>query len=90
MEVLKFEKDAVLIKDCQIKAWIDVWIENQDVICDWNQNMFRMSDKKDLKLKTWQDNLQNFEEASSLAVKTLEDAKIIFQDEKAKWHTNIK
>lgn len=90
MEVVKFEKESVLIKDGNIKGWVDVWIESQDVICDWNQNSFIMTDQKDVKLKQWQDNLENFEDATNMAVKTLTNARIIYQDENAKWHTNFK
>ena len=89
MEVLKFKKDTVLIKDGRIKVWIDVWIENEDLICDWNQNMFLNTNRGDMLLRRWQNKLTNFEEASSLAIKTLENAGIIFQNKKAKWQNVI-
>jgi len=90
MKVLKYEVESVLIKDRNIKAWLDVWIENEDIICDWNQYIFILTDSKDTAIKRWQDNSENFEAATNLAVKTLQDAGIIYQDEKAKWHKNIK
>ncbi len=89
MKAIKYEKNAVLIQDGKIKAWVDIWIENEDVICDWNQNNFVVTDLKDVALKNWQDNLEHFEDATSLARETLENAGIIFQDENAKWHKNI-
>ena len=89
MKAIKYEKDSVLIQDGKIKAWVDIWIENEDVICDWNQNDFVMTDLKDVALKNWQDNLEHFEDATSLARETLENAGIIFQDENAKWHKSI-
>ena len=87
MKAIRYEKDAVLIQDGKIKAWVDIWIENEDVICDWNQNDFVMTDLKDVALKNWQDNLEHFEDATSLARETLEKAEIIYQDENAKWHS---
>lgn len=86
MIAIRYEKDAVLIQDGKIKAWVDIWIENEDVICDWNQNFFIMIDPKDVALKKWQDNLDHFMDASSLAVETLVSAGIIYQDKNAKWH----
>ena len=87
MKVIKYEKNAVLIQHGSVRAWVDIWVENQDIICDWNQNDFIMTDPKDIALKKWQDNLENFEDATNLAVKTLENAGIIYQDENAKWQT---
>lgn len=89
MIVIKYEKDCVLIQDGKIKAWVDVWIENEDVECDWNKYIFYLYKKEDIVLKKWQDNTGNFEDATCLAVKTLEDAGIIYQDDNAKWHTNV-
>jgi hypothetical protein len=44
MKAIKYENDSVLIQDRNIKAWLDIRIENDDVICDWNQNDFVMTD----------------------------------------------
>lgn len=90
MKAIKYEKDAVLIQDDRIKAWIDILVENEDIICDWNQNNFVMTDPNDVSLKKWQDNLEHFEDATSIARETLENEGIIYQDENAKWHTTEK
>ena len=90
MKAIRYEKDSVLIQDGKIKAWLDIWIENGDVICDWNQNDFDMSNPKDVSLKKWQDNLEHFEDTLSLGRETLENAGIISQDENAKWHQTEK
>ena len=87
MKAIKYEKDAVLIQDGNIKAWIDIRIENEDLVCDWNKNDFCITDPNDVALKKWQENLDNFENATCLAIKTLEDVTIIYQDNKTKWHT---
>jgi hypothetical protein len=90
MKAILYEKDAVLIQDKNIKAWVDIWIENEDVISDWNQNDFIMTDPKDFALKNWQDNLENFKDATNLAIETLEALGIIYQDKNAKWHQSEK
>ena len=90
MKAIKYEKDAVLIQDGKIKAWVDIWIENEDVICDWNQNNFVMTDLKDVALKNWQDNLEHFEDATTISIEALENVGILYQDENGKWHQTEK
>ena len=90
MKAIRYEKDAVLIQSGKIKAWVDVWIEKEDVICDWNKYIFFLDEEKDVALKKWQENLENFETARSLAVETLVAAQIIYQDKSAKWHIKNK
>ena len=82
MKAIKYEKDAVLIQDGKINAWVDLWVENGDVICDWNQN--------DVALKKWQDNLEHFEDATTISREALENVGIIYQDENGKWHQTEK
>lgn len=90
MKAIRYEKDTVLIQDEKIKAWIDIWIENEDVICDWNQNDFVITDPNDVALKNWQDNLEHFEDATTIARETLEKFGIICQDENGKWYQTEK
>ena len=85
MKVLKVENESVLIQDKKIKAWVDVWIEDEDVQCDWNQYIFDETNSKDIALKEWQENVLNFDMATSLAVEALEHAGIIRQAENGKW-----
>lgn len=88
MKALRYKKDSVLVLDGSIKAWVDVWIENEEIICDWNKNIFIMTDDDDVKLKKWQEKMANFENATSLARDILENAGIIYQDENEKCHRN--
>lgn len=90
MKAIRYEKNAVLIQDSNIKAWVDIWIENEDIISDWNQNDFVMTDPNDVALKNWQDNLEHFEDATSIARGTLETLGIIYQDKNGKWHQTDK
>ncbi|MEZ4983624.1 MAG: hypothetical protein R2795_01065 [Saprospiraceae bacterium] len=90
MKAIRYEKVSVLIQDGKIKAWVDIWIENEDVICDWNQNDFVLTDLKDVALKNWQDNLEHFEDATTITREVLENSGIIFQDKNGKWHQTEK
>jgi len=89
MKAIKYEKDTVLIQEGNIKAWVDVVVYDGKLNYDWNKFIFFLNRKEDVVLRNWQDNLEHFEEASNLALKTLEDAIIIYQDDNAKWHKTI-
>ena len=86
MKVVKLEPQAVLIQDQDIEAWVDVWIEEEDVQCDWNQYIFSDNDPNDQALKEWQENTDNFIMATDLAIEALEKAGIIRQAENGKWY----
>ena len=49
-----------------------------------------MSDPKDVVLKNWQDKTENFEDATNLAIATLEKFGIIYQDDNGNWHQTEK
>ena len=85
MKVLKVENESVLIQENDIEAWVDVWIEDEDVQCDWNQYIFDVTNSKDIALKEWQENVLNFDMATSLAVEALENEGFIKQAENGKW-----
>jgi hypothetical protein len=75
-----------LIQDGKIKAWVDVYVKDFDVITEWNRYFLYLTDENDIALKKWQDNIDNFEDATSLAVQHLQELGIIYQDENAKWY----
>ena len=90
MKAIRYEKDTVLIQKGKIKAWVDVLIENESVRYDWNKYIFFLERSSDVILKNWQDKAENFEDATSLAIETLEKFGIIYQDENSKWHQTEK
>ena len=49
-----------------------------------------MSRKSDVILRNWQDQIENFEEATNLAIETLEKQGIIYQDNNGRWHQTEK
>ncbi len=90
MKAIRYEKDSVLIQKGKIKAWVDVLIEKEEVISDWNKYIFYLYRKSDLILRNWLDEIENFEDATNLAIETLEKQGIIYQDENGKWHQTEK
>ncbi len=90
MKAIRYQKDAVLIKKGKIEAWVEVYIKNKDVHTEWHKYIFFLDNEKDVILRDWQDNVDNFLDATCLAVNTLEEFGIIAQDENAKWYQTEK
>ena len=90
MKAIKYERDTVLIQKGKIKAWVDVVIYRGELSYDWNKYIFFLNREADIILRNWQDDAQNFDIATDLAVETLINEGIIFRDENDKWHTTEK
>jgi hypothetical protein len=67
------------------KVWMDVYVQDGDVLCDWNQYIFMTDNSSDVARSEFQDDVNNFELLSSLAVQKLQEENIIRQDENGKW-----
>jgi len=88
MQVLKYEEDSVLIKDGDIEAWVDVWVEDGDIRSGWNKYIFHLTNSKDVDQRDWQDNCDNFIQATELAEDTIIDAGYIKCDEEGRYYTD--
>lgn len=66
--------------------WMDVSVENDDIIVEWNQYIFDLTNSKDVARREFQDSVDNYNEYSSLAVQYLEDNNFVYQDYKARWY----
>ena len=89
MQAIKYEKDAVLIKDGDIEAWVDVWVQDDDIRTEWNKYIFFTWDSKHVAQSEWQDNCDNFMEATSLAIEVLQRQGFISQGDDGKWLSKI-
>jgi hypothetical protein len=93
MEVVKIESHpthfSVLVEDIsnQIKAWLDIAIDKvyKDVDVEWNQYIFYLDNGNDVAKREWQDDVDNFDQASSIAIYELESKGLIYQDVKGRW-----
>lgn len=81
------DSNAVLVKDLStgFEAWVDVQVDNQDVIADWNQYIFHLNDDNDLRARVIQSSAWVFDMFTSCAIEYLEAVGLLTQDENGKW-----
>ena len=93
MEVIKIESFpthfAVLVRDTlnKISAWLDISVDKvyKDVDVEWNQYIFYLDNGNDVVKREWQDDVNNFDQASTVAIWELEKNGLIYQDDKGRW-----
>jgi hypothetical protein len=89
MKVLKTIKEgeyyAVLVAANGLKVWLDISIVDNDVVVEWNQYIFHTNDPDDLKVRDFQDDPDNYDMASSMAINALEVEGYIKQDNNGNW-----
>ena len=66
--IKKDEMGSVLVKDKDIEVWVDVWEEDGDYLTDWNKYIFFTNCEKDMEIKKYQENNDNYDEVSSVAI----------------------
>jgi hypothetical protein len=49
-------------------VWVDVWKDGNEMMADWNKYIFHLDNSLDLAIKDFQENTDNFDLATSLAV----------------------
>lgn len=54
-------------------VWVDVWNESGDLVADWNKYIFSLNNSLDLEIKNFQDDIDNFDLATSLAIEYFEN-----------------
>ena len=95
-EATKYQGDSeegysVLVKDknSDFTTWVDVWIQDNDVITEWNQYIFHHTDPKDVRQQKLQENDDIFDYATSEAVEYLKEQKKIYDDDDG-WYNYAK
>ena len=70
------------------KYWLDVYLnpEYQDLEVEWNQYIFYNTDHDDMERKEFQEDCDNFDEASSEVVCILEREGEVFHGEDGDWY----
>ena len=58
---------GVCIEHKGINIWVDVWEEDDEIRVEWNQYIFFLDNPIDLKIKAFQENIDNAIEAFGLA-----------------------
>tara|TARA_R110001592_G_scaffold121588_1_gene327423 strand:+ start:1495 stop:1740 length:246 start_codon:yes stop_codon:yes gene_type:complete len=81
MEVIKTESENGIVSSVQIetknnlKIWFDIWLDNDELTGDWNMYIFDLKSSKDLEIKKFQENVENFNECLDLAINEYEKQK---------------
>lgn len=70
MKAIKIDDSgSVLVKAKNgIEVWVDVWLEDGELTADWNKYIFYLDNPQDVKIKEFQDNCDNFIEATEIAI----------------------
>ena len=70
MEAIKIDDTgSVLIKtEDNLQVWVDVWTNDGELIADWNKYIFNLNNSEDVQIKSFQEDSENFDEATSLAI----------------------
>ena len=49
-------------------VWVDVWKDGGEMMADWNKYIFHLDNSLDLAIKDFQEDTDNFDLATSLAI----------------------
>jgi len=81
MKVIKTESENGIVSSVQIetennlKIWFDIWLDNNELTGDWNMYIFDLKNSKDLEIKKFQENIENFNKCLDLAINEYEKQK---------------
>ncbi len=75
MKAIKIDNSgSVLVKAKNgIEVWVDVYEQNGELTADWNKYIFYLLDPQDVKIKEFQENCDNFMEATEIAIDYYKD-----------------
>lgn len=70
MKVIKIdETGSVLIDTLKgFSVWVDVWESENEILTDWNKYIFFHHCAEDMETKAFQENTENYEICSELAI----------------------
>ncbi len=70
MKAIKIDDTgSVLIQEGKLKVWVDVVEDSSgELVADWNKYIFYTDNEEDMEIKSFQEDCDNFDEATSLAI----------------------
>ena len=69
MKAIREVEGSVLIDTKKgFNVWVDVWHEDDELFSDWNKYIFYLDDEDDVKQKEFQEDSNNFMEATEEAI----------------------
>jgi len=82
---------SVLVKDkkSDFEAWLDAWIEKNDILVEWNQYIFCVDDENDMFAQEMQNDEYINDISTSTVINYLEHNNKIIQDKNGNWSYSI-
>lgn len=70
MKAIKIDETGSVLIDTKkgFNVWVDVWEDGDELTSDWNKYIFHLDNEDDVKIKTFQEDCNNFIEASEKAI----------------------
>ena len=70
MKAINIDDSGSVLIDTQkgFNVWMDVFEDEDGLTSDWNKYIFHLDNEKDMQIKTFQEDCNNFDEASSVAI----------------------
>ena len=70
IKAISIDKNGSVLIDTEqgFNVWVDVWEEEGELISDWNKYIFHLNCEEDIKIKNFQENTENFIEATEKAL----------------------
>ena len=74
MKAIKIDETGSVLIDTKkgFNVWVDVWKDGDELIVDWNKYIFHLNCDEDVKIKNFQENCDNFIEATEEAIEFYE------------------
>lgn len=66
-------------------VWFDMWMSNRDITGDWNMYIFDFRDSEHLRIKAFQENVDNFEAVFDCVWCYLMDKGLLIQNDDGTW-----
>lgn len=75
MRVIKHDESRSVLIDTNkgFNVWMDISEQDGELLADWNKYIFHLDNEEDVKIKAFQEDIENFDEASSLAIEYYEE-----------------
>tara|TARA_R110001606_G_scaffold35605_1_gene103264 strand:+ start:676 stop:912 length:237 start_codon:yes stop_codon:yes gene_type:complete len=75
MKAIKKDSTGSILIDTEkgFKLWVDVWQDGTELLADWNKYIFNLDCPLDVKIRGFQNDNDNFDLATSLAVEYYEN-----------------
>ncbi len=70
MKAIKIDKTGSVLIDTKkgFNVWVDVWKDVNELTADWNKYIFHLKDENDVNIKAFQEDCNNFTEATEVAI----------------------